>query len=205
MASTLIGVYDDYAHAEQALNDLLAHRFHRGDVQISPVEATPFGRQAALRALDQADDQSSNSVSLAEYFRTLFGANQDNSNVDIYLEAVRRGAYLLIVDAKTDRERDQAREIMSRFHPVDIDERSAQWRSRGWSKYDTSMPLFTDPEIEQERSLYTEERPSQSIPQVQGDTKSETANPFITGQVQARMNEAWQGSVRIFERPDRAY
>jgi hypothetical protein len=189
MASTLIGVYDRQAQAERVFNELLAKGFPRSALQLSPAEDAPQGRQAALRALERTDDESTSSLSLPEFFRTLFGSVQDNESTDIYLEAVRRGAYLVIVNAEREEQRNQALEVMQRYDPVDIDERSAQWRSKGWTKYDISAPLLDEPALGHESTLYTEERPTLPVQQTQGDPKGEAASSRLP-----------RSSVRIFQR-----
>lgn len=49
-----------------------------------------------------------------------------------YVEGVRRGGVLLTV--QTDDELvNQAKEILDRHHPVDVNERTGQWRQEGWT------------------------------------------------------------------------
>jgi hypothetical protein len=200
MASTLIGVYDDYSDAASALSALRANGFPYHDMLLALPEDTPMGRQAALRKLDQADDLSESGTGLQDFFHTFFASDTKSDDCDIYFEAVRRGSYLLIVNAADDRIRDEALEIMLRHHPVNIDERAAEWRHRGWSNYDTSAPFLTDPEIGHERSLYAESKPSLPLHAMQGDPKS-AGGP-------APRDRTWvpgatampRPSVRIFQR-----
>ncbi|MDB5841478.1 MAG: hypothetical protein JWQ23_3430 [Herminiimonas sp.] len=200
MASTLIGVYDHYSDAESALSALRAHGFPYHDMMLALAEETPLGRRAALRKLDQANDLSESSTGLQDFFRTFFASDTESDDRDIYFEAVRRGSYLMIVNAANDQLRDEALEIMLRHHPVNIDERAAQWRHRGWSKYDTSAPFLTDPEIGHERSLYAEGRSSLSVHGMQGDPKS-TGGPALEDLTSVPgATEVPRPSVRIFQR-----
>jgi stress response protein YsnF len=57
----------------------------------------------------------------------LIGFDTDNRT---YSEAVRRGHCVLTVDVDGN-EAPRAEEIMGRYHPMDIDERAAQWRESG--------------------------------------------------------------------------
>ncbi len=50
-----------------------------------------------------------------------------------YAEGVRRGGTLITVHARSDEIADCAANVMRMHGAVDIDERSAQWRSEGWS------------------------------------------------------------------------
>jgi hypothetical protein len=197
MAYTVIGVYDTYERAEDTLNELLTGGFARHKLHLGLIEDTPVGREAALRALEQSDEQSMSRTTLPELFRTLFGQRDDQG--DIYLEAVRRGSYVLMANAENDQEADQAMDLMARHDPVNIDEVSSRWRRQGWSKYDPAAAAMTQDEVELEHSPYTEERPSLPIQQVQGyPIKDEAAEPAI--QTPIPRNEAQRLGVRLFQR-----
>jgi hypothetical protein len=197
MAYTVIGVYDSYARAEAALDELLSRGFARHKLHLGPIEDTPVGRQAELRALEQSDDQSMNRLTLPGFFRTLAG-QQDNQG-DTYLELVRRGSYVLLANAENDQEADQAMDVMARHGPVDIDEVSSRWRREGWSRYDPAAAAMTQAEIELEHSAATEEKPTLPIQEVQGyPVKDEAAEPAI--QTPIPRNEAQRLGVRLFQR-----
>jgi hypothetical protein len=150
-----------------------------------------------LRGVEQSEDQSTNRLTLPEFFRTLF--DQQDGNGDMYLEAVRRGSYVLMVNADNDQQADQAMDVMARHHPVNIDERSSQWRRQGWSKFDPAAEAMTADEAELERSLHTEERPTLPIEEVQGfPVKDESAEPDI--RIPIPRNEAQRLGVRLFQR-----
>jgi hypothetical protein len=197
MAYTVIGVYDTEARAEAALNELLSQGFAKPKLHLGLIEDTPVGRQAALRALDQSDDQSMHRLTLPEFFRTLFG-QQDNRG-DVYLEAVRRGSYVLTANADNDQEADQAMDVMARHHPLNIDEYSSRWRREGWSRYDPAAAAMTQDEVELERSAYSEEKPTMPIEVVQGNpAKDEAAEPAIHTPIPR--NEARRLGVRLYQR-----
>lgn len=63
--------------------------------------------------------------------RAFFGFDDDHE--DTYSEAVRRGHCVLHVDAVEADEATRAQEIIYRFNPVDIDEKSTEWRESGWA------------------------------------------------------------------------
>lgn len=197
MAYTVIGVYDTCEQAEGALNELVSRGFARHKVHFDPIEDTPPGRAAALRALEQSDDQSMNRLTLPEHFRTLFGEQDDQG--DIYLEAVRRGSYVLMADAEDDHQADQAMDVMARFDPVNIDEQSSRWRRQGWSRYDPAAAALSQDEVELERSVYTEEKPTLPIREVQGNpVGDEAAEPAV--QTPIPRNEAQRLGVRLYQR-----
>jgi hypothetical protein len=197
MAYTMIGVYDTYARAEAALDELLSRGFARHKLHLGPIEDTPVGREAELRLLEQSDDQTMNRLTLAGFLRTLSG-QQDNHG-DIYMEAVRRGSYVLLADAENDQEADQAMDVMARHGPVNIDEVSSRWRREGWTRYDPAAAAMTQDEIEFEHSAAPEEKPTSPIHEVQGyPVKDEAAEPAI--QTPFPRNEAMRLGVRMFQR-----
>jgi hypothetical protein len=173
MAYTVIGVYDNYSDAEESLKDLVSRGFPRHTMNLGLIEDSPVGRRAELQRIVQSDEDSTNRLSLPDFMRTLFGDGQQDR--DIYLEAVRRGSYVLMVNAENDEQSRQAMDVMGHHHPVNIDERSSQWRNRGWDHYDPSASAMTQADIDYERSLLPEVTPSLPIQEVQGDPVKDAA------------------------------
>jgi uncharacterized membrane protein len=68
-----------------------------------------------------------------------------------YAEGVRRGGALLTVHLQQDEWADRAQSIMNRFNPVDIDERSGEWASSGWTGYNPDAAPYTADQISQNR------------------------------------------------------
>jgi hypothetical protein len=60
-----------------------------------------------------------------------------------YAEGVRRGGTLLTVRAD-ESQVNRARDIMNRYSPIDINERSAQWRSTGWSGFNPNAGPYEE-------------------------------------------------------------
>jgi uncharacterized membrane protein len=58
----------------------------------------------------------------------------DEDTAGHYAEGVRRGGVLLTVN--TGNRHDLAHSIISRFNPVDIDHRVADWREEGYNRFD---------------------------------------------------------------------
>ncbi len=53
-----------------------------------------------------------------------------------YMEGIRRGGTLLTVHAR-DNQVNQATHILNQYSPVDINQRASEWRTSGWTGYDT--------------------------------------------------------------------
>lgn len=169
MESTVIGVYDNYDQAQNALNELVRAGFGRNDIQLTPGDQTSEARQSALRAAPQDGERTrtnedTGESTIGQFFGKIFGtyANTNDkanhgdvmSDAELFSESIRRGSYLLAVDARNDEQHDEIVNIMDRFGPIDIDERGANWRMQGWSKYDSNAPVLSQEEIERERSSY---------------------------------------------------
>ena len=125
MENTVIGVYDSYTQADNALNELLASGFSRDDARLSS--------GAGESSSPQARNEHAGESGIGHFFRALFGMEDQPDHHDIYTEALQRGSCVLSVDAHDDEQRERAIEIMNRYNPVDIEERAESWRSQGWT------------------------------------------------------------------------
>lgn len=72
----------------------------------------------------------------------LVGLGIPEEHAGLYAEGVRRGGYLVIVNASDD-DADRAAEIFDRHDPIDIDEQSTSWRDTGWQGYDEKAPAYS--------------------------------------------------------------
>jgi len=171
MANTLVGVYDKFSAAQGAYDELISCGFDRGDLQLSPSDESSDSRQSALHSAGTtAGDTTDHSFGsgVRNFFHNLFsGSDEYREHADVYAEAVRRGHYLITVHADNDEERVQATQVMNRFGPIDIEERAAEWKTRGWSSYDETAPALSDSEIAEERRYYST-GPSATIPSAAG-------------------------------------
>jgi len=130
MELIVIGVYDDLAHARSAKNELLASGFTRRDVQLNPDRDLSASSGASV-----PKGSGTLSGSIENFFQSLIMGDKGTYS-NVYAEAVRRGSYVLTVDADSDERRLRAEEIMGRHGSVDIDERSAEWVRHGWIGHD---------------------------------------------------------------------
>ncbi len=82
---------------------------------------------------------------------SLTGAGVSDENAHVYAEGVRRGSTLVTVRAD-DARVTEAEAIMSRHGPVDVAQRSADYRSTGdWSRFDDTRGGLTEEELQAER------------------------------------------------------
>jgi hypothetical protein len=135
---TVIGVYDEFAPAQSAKNEVLAGGVSWRYVQLNPDHEM---HQEARSATPHTGDATLK-TGIGNLFSSLFGGVGDKStHSNVYAEAVRRGGYVLTVDVDTDAQRTSVQAIMSRYHPVDMEQRSADWMQHGWRGHDPSAPV----------------------------------------------------------------
>jgi uncharacterized protein (TIGR02271 family) len=212
MENTVIGVYDSYAQAESAMNELLSSGFSRSNVRLNP---EPSGNEPATAT---TAEELPREHGIGHFFRSLFGLEEHerHEHHDLYAEAVRRGSCVLAVDAASDEQRERATEIMNRHDPIDIDERSAHWRTQGWTGYDASAPRLSDEEIARERSTYgtatgtaatgtaaaTQGTTSDVAQNVSADQRTEGTStfPVVEEELKVGKREVQRGGVRIYQR-----
>jgi uncharacterized protein (TIGR02271 family) len=106
MSQTIVGLFEDTAEAQLAAQDLLASGFHQDQVSMLT--------------------NAAESRNLLENLNTLIG----EPDVRFYQEGIRRGGTLVVVDAD-NRDAGRAAEILARYNMIDVDARSAEYRSSG--------------------------------------------------------------------------
>jgi hypothetical protein len=132
MEVTVIGVYDDQSHGQAAKHELLASGFSHRNVQLNPdPELSPPTVASA-----EPGAQGSLSTSIGNIFRSFLGGGNKSTYSNVYAEAVRTGSCVLTVDTDNEEERARVNEVMRRYGPVEIEERSAAWIRGGWRGHD---------------------------------------------------------------------
>lgn len=130
---TVAGVFDDFQTALRAVDHLLQAGFQRPDVHMQE-GATGDARR-------EAEEGKGMLASLGDFFSNLFGRGPDADPHDPsghYAEAVRRGSSVVMANAASDEQVDQAAKIMQELGAVDINQRAEQWRQSGWTGYTNS-------------------------------------------------------------------
>src|SRR5215475_16010619 len=135
MAKTLVALYDTLTDAERVVQELIEDGFAHSDIHL---------------ALDHTKSRTARSLSV-EWDSAYEGANLIDTLADLgvpydeahsYAEGVRRGGFLVVVESSDDHA-ERGMEILRRLHPVDIHERTAQWRQEGWTGYDANAITST--------------------------------------------------------------
>ncbi len=207
MNQTVVAVFDEYGDAQSAFNALYKEGgFSQADVKLSPAEETTEARQQAIRTQAGTKAESSG-WSISEFFSSLFGRDQVGEDAGMYSEAIRRGAYMISVDAQTDEQAGRAVDILQRFNAIDLDQRAAGWRSSGWTGYQADSPLYTAEEIQKDQNLYSKTTVGTITGSTQESAATQTAGtktagtvaiPVIEEQMQVGKRAIQRGGARIF-------
>ena len=126
--------------------------------------------------------------------------------VQAYTEGVRRGGALVVVESSDERA-ERGMEILRRLHPVDIHERTAQWRHEGWTGYDATARPST-PRSSAATATRSAQEQVRSTPRVadQGartrrvEGQEEVTIPVVEEDISIGKREVERGHVRIDSR-----
>lgn len=182
MENTVVGVYESYAQAEGAVNELQTAGFSRNDIQF----ASEGGGEV------QTSSEGDTGSGVGHFFRSLFGMEEHREHGQIYSEALRRGNCVLTVNAASEELRDRAVDIMNRHNPIDIDERAAHWRSQGWTGYDENAPTQIDTQITQTRAMNTGQRQAT-------ESHEEARIPVIEETLRVGKRAVQRGGIRVYQ------
>jgi hypothetical protein len=117
---SVVGVFDKFAPAQSAKNELLVAGFGRNQVQLTPDHEVGHSTKSSAPRPDDPLLRDDPSPGLGKYLRGLFGVGDQASHGELYGEAVRRGYYVLIVDVDSDQQRRRAEELMRQHGPFEV-------------------------------------------------------------------------------------
>lgn len=117
MNRTVVAVFNGQDEADQARQELLDAGFSYAGVVVHSGTSSPLEGQSTVQESHGG---------IAGWFRSLFNINEDDENVRLYAQALRRGQRVLSVHVNDDEEAARAQQILQRHGTVDPDERAAQ-------------------------------------------------------------------------------
>src|ERR1043166_3299374 len=211
MAKTLVALYDTFTDAEGVVQELIKDGFARSDIHLAFDHSQSRPAQRSSVEWDSAYEGANLIDTLAD-----LGVPYDEAHS--YAEGVRRGGALDVVESSDDRA-ERGMEILRRLHPVDIHERTAQWRQEGWTGYDanaitttpTSSPATaTHRAQEQARSttrvadkgasMASVQERAQAPSQKRLEGQEEVTIPVVEEDITIGKREVERGHVRIYSR-----
>jgi uncharacterized protein (TIGR02271 family) len=198
MAKTLVALYDTVTDAEQVVQELIADGFSRSDIHLALDHTTSRTAPSASVERDAAYEGANLIDTLAD-----LGVPHDEAYA--YVEGVRRGGALVVVESSDDRA-ERGMEILRRLHPVDIHERTAQWRQEGWTGYDATAMTST-PRASAATATRSAQEQARATARVDQGTRTrrvegqeEVTVPVVEEDIAIGKREVERGHVRIYSR-----
>jgi len=229
MQHTLVAVFDNRADAQSAMEELLASGFSSQEVRMSQETGDTTGAMSPTSSTGTtsttgitgttgttgttgATDEGFGS-GIKNFFSDLFGSDHDEPTRK-YSEAVTRGSHVLTVSTATLPEVERAADLIERFGPIDIDEKTSQWGGgattgamAGGAMAGGAMSSSTG--SQQQAALLSQQSGQGSMSSQQGSATGgsqqlapgeSTAIPVIQEQLQVGKREVQRGGVRVFQR-----
>ncbi|GGE69070.1 YsnF/AvaK domain-containing protein [Massilia psychrophila] len=226
MQHTLVAVFDNRADAQSAMEELLASGFSSQEVRMSQETGDTTGAMSPTSSMGTtsttgitgttgttgATDEGFGS-GIKNFFSDLFGSDHDEPTRK-YSEAVTRGSHVLTVSTATLPEVERAADLIERFGPIDIDEKTSQWGGgattgamAGGAMAGGAMSSSTG--SQQQAALLSQQSGQGSMSSQQGSATGgsqqlapgeSTAIPVIQEQLQVGKREVQRGGVRVFQR-----
>lgn len=193
-SKTVVGVFEDFRTANDALQDLVSHGINRDDVSVVANQhvsdqmrdagydpTTNIGTGAGVGAaiggagglllslaglavpgigpilaagpLVAALGGAGIGAAVGSIVGALTNLGIPEEEAGHYAESVRRGDVLVTVRTN-DAQAETVRDLLDRRGAVDIQDRVANWRDRGYTNFDQSAQPYSVDEHQQERQYY---------------------------------------------------
>lgn len=186
MTTTLIGIYDDFAQAQKAVQSLTQAGVKQGDISIARNQ--PAGKGYTTYGGAKSKDYTTGTSvgdKISNFFDSVFGTDINDDERGIYAESVRRGSVLVTVHAD-DQMSARATEILNQNGAINFEQRSAQYRAAGYKSYDAKAPLYTAEQTQTESKTFADQ--------------GEIAIPIIEEQLTVGKRVVQSGGVRVHTR-----
>ena len=199
MQHTLVAVFDNRSDAQKALEDLVASGFARTAVRLSEDDSSVGSSNTA----DTASEGTSIGASIRTFFADVFGSERDR-DIDLYSNAVNRGHFALTLQADSLPEVERAADIVERYGPLDIDEKSQEWGG-----YTGDTLRSSAGSLNQSQSLAQQSSQQGSVQGSQPGASQQRAEvaadgthaiPVIQEELAVGKREVQRGGVRIYQR-----
>jgi uncharacterized protein (TIGR02271 family) len=128
----------------------------------------------------------------------LVGAGVPDEDAEYYAEGVRRGGTLVTVSAD-DAMAGTAHDIMMRHNAVDIDDRASQWRSSGWTGFDSSTTATAADNVA-DASMHSRAATNRRVDNTVADasiTDAERVIPVVEEDIDIDKRRVEKGGVRV--------
>lgn len=171
MSQTVIGFFDNYSEAQNAVAQLAMAGISRDRIDISSGRNGGNTGNVSYSDSDRHEDSDSG---ITRFFKNLFG-DDDNDNVSRYSRVGQSSEAIVTVHAQNESEAGQAADLLDSCGAVDVDERAANYGLTSGSS-DTGSDRLGD------------------------STERGTSIPVIREDLEVGKREVERGSVRVRSR-----
>jgi len=170
MAQTVIGFFDSYSEAQNAVEQLTMAGISRDRIDLAS------GRGGSTGNMSHSDSQRSDDSEsgVTRFFKNLFG-DDDNDSVSRYSNVGHNSDAIVTVHAQSNEEAERAADLLDDYGAVDVDERASGYGLTSGTANTSS-----------ERFEATEDR--------------STSIPIIREDLEVGKREVERGSVRVRSR-----
>lgn len=172
---TITAIYDSEADARIAREQLMSNGLDDDDVRIvsQNLSSSAVGSDAGY------EDKG-----IWESIKDFFVGDDDRP---VYSESLRRGGYLLTARVDDDLS-DQAISVLEQTNAVDLDQRTEQWRTEGWSEDTYGSGTITS--VDEANLDLRETRTSERV-------DDEQSIPVVEERLRVGKREVDRGGVRV--------
>jgi len=174
---TVVGVFDDYATAQQAARELENDGIPRAQIQVES------NMKTGAAGYGGGEMEEHHEGGITGFFHRLFGGGEDEERGH-YQESLRRGNSIVAVTAEPGQV-DRVAQIMNDLGAVDIDRRANYYRQTGYTGYEESSPSLSSDEARVDREKFRSEAGKTSV-------------PIIEEELQVGKRAVQRGGVRVY-------
>lgn len=174
---TVVGVFDDYATAQQAARELENGGVPQAQIQVES------NMKTGAAGYGGGEMEEHHEGGIKGFFHHLFGGG-DDAESGHYQESLRRGNAIVAVTAEPG-QIDRIAQLMNDLGAVDIDRRANYYRQTGYGAYDENSPAYTSEEARVDRERFR-------------DHAANTAIPVIQEELQVGKRAVQRGGVRVY-------
>ena len=131
MRQTVVGVFDRYSAAQQAAQQLRDSGFGDSVYVTEQLDDTLDASSGSASTTGVRPADEGVFAHIRNFFSSIFGPD-DDTEVGVYAEAVRRGGAVVKVEVDEPAEADAVRTALVHAGAVNLDEQVEGWRASGW-------------------------------------------------------------------------
>jgi len=174
---TIVGVFDDYATAQQAARELENDGVPQAQIHVES------NMKTGAAGYGGGEMEEHHEGGIKGFFHHLFGGGSYEESGH-YQESLRRGNAIVAVTAAPGQV-DRITKLMNDLGAVDIDRRANYYRQTGYTGYDENSPAYNSEEARADREKFRQQA-------------SGTAVPVIEEQLQVGKRAVQRGGVRVY-------